>query len=467
VQFPTAYDRRAGDFKLAVDLGAAGEIRGGGQYFRDDDVPRYDRIESGRNEIYLFDPQERTLGYARYDVNIEPVGNARMAATFSRMVQTEGRWLRSTGSTTDRLELDEVTTHGFGVQLTWPEYFRQQWTAGIEVYDDSVRSERVDENFASGSQRARRGRFPDGAGYRSTAVYAQSRVHATSRLDVLLGARYSRFSADAFLEDFGGDYAATFDDLTGSAHAVFLLSPEWQVSGGIAKGFRAPGLDDATVFGEFNAGIEIPNPDLRPERVINYEAKIKALYAKLWFSATAFDSHLSDLIARAPGTYQGSPIFDGEPVFQRQNIDSARIHGAELDAHYWPAERLEAAATLTVTHGANEANGDPLRRIPPLFGRLSGKWRFDWNLSWVGAYIDYATKQGRLAPGDVRDTRIPDGGTPGYAIVSLSAGATLLQNWQVNAVFYNLGDTDYRIHGSGINGPGRSLRLFIRGDFGR
>ena len=50
-------------------------------------------------------------------------------------------------------------------------------------------------------------------------------------------------------------------------------------------------------------------------------------------------------------------------------------------------------------------------------------------------------------------SRIPDNGTPGYALLGLRGGNSLGERTSVTLVAENLGDEDYRVHGSGLNGP--------------
>ena len=77
----------------------------------------------------------------------------------------------------------------------------------------------------------------------------------------------------------------------------------------------------------------------------------------------------------------------------------------------------------------------------------------------IGEY-QFASKQSRLAQGDKDDNRIAMGGTPGYRIWNLHAGYQL-KSVDVQASFINMGNVDYRTHGSGINGQGRSLSIQI------
>ena len=61
---------------------------------------------------------------------------------------------------------------------------------------------------------------------------------------------------------------------------------------------------------------------------------------------------------------------------------------------------------------------------------------------------------------DEADTqRIPPGGTPGYTVYTLRAGARLTDGLRVFAAVENVTDVDYRIHGSGQNEAGTNVIL--------
>ena len=73
----------------------------------------------------------------------------------------------------------------------------------------------------------------------------------------------------------------------------------------------------------------------------------------------------------------------------------------------------------------------------------------------------FAFDQKRLAQGDKEDNRIPAGGTPGWQIYNLS-GSFKFQKMHVFTGIQNILNQDYRTHGSGINGMGRSLYLTLQ-----
>jgi iron complex outermembrane receptor protein/hemoglobin/transferrin/lactoferrin receptor protein len=99
----------------------------------------------------------------------------------------------------------------------------------------------------------------------------------------------------------------------------------------------------------------------------------------------------------------------------------------------------------------------PLSRIPPLNGIAEAGWRSSKYGVYLVGVTRWARLQDRLAPQDRVDSRIPDGGTPGYVVFDVRAGYRFDPYVLVGLTFENAGDTPYRQHGSSVNGAGRGL----------
>lgn len=66
----------------------------------------------------------------------------------------------------------------------------------------------------------------------------------------------------------------------------------------------------------------------------------------------------------------------------------------------------------------------------------------------------------RIAAGDKSDNRIPQGGTPGWDILNFNVGYEP-GVFNISLSLQNLLNTDYRYHGSGINGQGRTVLISL------
>jgi outer membrane receptor for ferrienterochelin and colicin len=159
---------------------------------------------------------------------------------------------------------------------------------------------------------------------------------------------------------------------------------------------------------------------------------------------------LNDLITRIK---VDGKIINGYQVYRKENIEDALIKGVEAELAWKMFKGMDLSGSITYTHGVNKTKNEPLRRIPPLHGRLMSTFRKQaWFAS--GEFL-FAAKQSRLAAGDKEDNRIPAGGTPGWKLVNIDAG----NQWRCfnfNLGLQNIFNLDYRTHGSGINGVGRS-----------
>eukprot|EP01136_Pigoraptor_vietnamica_P029199 Opistho-1_new@8141 len=110
---------------------------------------------------------------------------------------------------------------------------------------------------------------------------------------------------------------------------------------------------------------------------------------------------------------------------------------------------------LAYTYGQNETKNEPVRRIPPLSGRVGVHYQAS-SAFFVKVEDIFAGKQDRLAQGDKDDNRIPKWGTNGWNVLNIYTGYEY-KNVTLIGSFQNIFNVDYRTHGSGINGVGRSL----------
>jgi len=85
----------------------------------------------------------------------------------------------------------------------------------------------------------------------------------------------------------------------------------------------------------------------------------------------------------------------------------------------------------------------------------------DW---WINLEWQAARKQDRLSACYKDDNRIPTGGTPGWNIFNVNTSYEI-RFIKVNLSLQNLLNQDYRFHGSGVNGYGRSALLSVMVNF--
>jgi outer membrane receptor protein involved in Fe transport len=259
-------------------------------------------------------------------------------------------------------------------------------------------------------------------------------------------------------EEFG-EVTLKPSSLVSNINMQYFTSPTQQFILSLNSAFRAPNINDISTFGLFDYGIEIPSTDLKPEKSITIEGGYKRYTDIISVALSAYNTSLRNLIERVESNYNGSDFIDGERVYKKENVSKANISGIEFESGIKINPQFSFINNITWTYGKNLENDEPMRRIPPLNGKLA----LQYSKSKIFAEAEYlfAAKQDRLSQGDIDDHRIPEGGTPGWNIFNLKAG----YSWKIislNAGLQNIFNQAYRLHGSGIDGFGRSFWLTLQ-----
>jgi hemoglobin/transferrin/lactoferrin receptor protein len=93
-------------------------------------------------------------------------------------------------------------------------------------------------------------------------------------------------------------------------------------------------------------------------------------------------------------------------------------------------------------------------------GNVGLRWDHPDGKLWAEGVVTVAEEQDRLSSSDRADNqRIPPGGTPGYTVLTLRGGWQVYRDLKLSLALENVTDEDYRIHGSGLNEPGRNFVL--------
>lgn len=459
VEAPSGYDERAADASLLFRPSERALVHLSYQHVRQGDVPRFDQVSQRGFERYAFDPQVRQLGAlnVRHSPRGGPVRNVEATVSYHRSF--ERREIRRRGSPIETVEEDTVGVLGLTAHAAFAEWRGWSLATGIDSYADRVGSTRRDVAVATGAFTSRRGLYPDGARARSTAAFV-SAATTLGRLTSDLGARYSRIGISAADPVFGS-LDLESGAWIGQAGATWRLSPAAQLFGGVGQAFRAPNVDDVSTLGLFDSGVEVPSTNLAPERTWTMEGGVRLQAGRVAATASAFRTSLRDLIDRVRSSYLGSPLYEGQPVFQKANVQRAFVRGVEVEASYRPSPGLLVWGHATHVHGQQPALDEPMRRMPPLNGLLAARWMSRGG-SWVEGRVRGAVRQTRLSAGDRADHRIDPAGTPGWVVLSAAAGRPLGPRVELVGALENVFDEAYRVHGSGIDGAGRYAWIGLR-----
>lgn len=439
----------------------------------EDDIQRAWQIAEGSNTRYNDGPAELTLASISYqDLTGRTLEDSfRVTAYFNR--QSDARDEIRRASPTKQFFASEVDNMG-GLNLELGKFIgsSHQLLYGVDATAETIHSRGSTLNLTNNVETETRGRYTDGAKYRTLGIYVQDRINVGSRLTATVGARYGVFDAKGDENSAVGVVSIENQksDITGAVNLVYHATPSLNLIANAMRGFRAPNIDDLSRFSVRANGTDVPNPAASPEHVTSYE--LGAKYEGLRFSTSLFyyQNSLADLLVRQPGTFNGLPYLDqngngrrdsGEPdIYQLQNVGTAKIHGYEGDFRFVPMTSMVISGNVTKTQGTDTLADEPLERIPPLFGNLTlALFGNSARHYWGQVVFDFAGSQHRLSVNDIGNYRIGPGGTKGYRVLSVRGGATLADRLRVTLGIDNLTDAAYKTHDSFVYRPGRQLVL--------
>lgn len=474
----TGYREKAADFRADFRESPDSTWTAAFQWIEQTDVPRthttadsvsFHGTEVG-DELRRDLSQERRLFYVRNRRVLEsPVSDAlEWTLSFHRQDESQAR---DRDASRSDLQGYRVDTWGFQVQAEKDTRFGLL-TYGAELWRDDVDSFR--RNFEDGVEvlETVQGPVADDAAYSLLGLYAQD-AFRVGGADVTAGVRWTRAAADADRVDDptvpGSDPATpgnvigvddSWRNLVGSVRAIRPVAEGWSVFGGLSQGFRAPNLSDLTRLDD-TSGVETPSPDLDEETFLQAELGARASQA-CWSGQVAFwHTWIDDLIVPSPT----GRLVGGTPEVRKDNVGDGSAQGvdAEVSVRVLDAWTFSGAATWQrgrvdqiATDGAIVRR--PLSRMMPLtlvatavYEEPGAGWR-----AWASAR--FADSQHELSLKDETDSeRIPPGGTPGYGVLSFGMSVEVADGATLSLALENALDEEYRVHGSGVNEPGRSL----------
>ena len=457
-QSPSGYNEYAFDAKVALELKKNIQLTLANQFVRQQHVPIYHKVALENYRLNEFDPQQRMMTYARLNIQGSKKLLNQIKIITSWQNNIEGRNSQKNGTNLLVKEKDHINTLGVTADIF--SKLNAVWTAnsGIEIYHDNVGSERSEINtLVSGSAVEKRGLYPDHSKYGNYSLYTLHHLDF-GRWILDGGLRYNYFRIN--ISDITlGDVKISPAALVMNGAVMYNLNRKNHLYATMSSGFRAPNIDDMGSLGIVDFRYEVPAYDLKPEKSQNYEVGYKLNLQRFSGTVAAYYMNLNQLITRVK---VDGEIIDGYPVYKKENVEEAFIKGFEAAMGLDLSRGLSLNGGISYTYGQSITRKEPLRRIPPLNGRVAASWK-NKKISGSAEFL-FASKQDRLAQGDISDNRIGAGGTSGWNVFNLYAG------YQIAAVKINLGlqnlfNEDYRTHGSGINGIGRSVIAILNYSF--
>ena len=258
--------------------------------------------------------------------------------------------------------------------------------------------------------------------------------------------------------------------MIGSLRATKQINEELFIFSGLSQGFRPPSLYDLTSTDETSA-VERPNIKLEPEKFLQAELGIRGSSGSWEWQTSYYHTWIKDMIVR-------SPVESGKSDVLKSNGDGF-IQGMELELGYqwtpsWKSELsfswMDGEVEQMLDHNAsgtvaiNGGNYLPVNRATTRLMPVQAKFTTQYKSvgsNWSSALSFLrVSKANDLSLKDETDvSRIPSNGTPGFFLANIYGNYDLSENSSICLALENIGDVDYRVHGSGLNGAGRNVIL--------
>jgi hemoglobin/transferrin/lactoferrin receptor protein len=440
-----------------------------------DHAGRTDKLYD-QNSLQFYDNKDH-LVYVRLDTLFPAIGTAGNVAIsyqdFFERKDTEK--VKNDYKTAVKTTRDNIAAGTLGLDLNMSTKLKAnilRLNYGGMWYRDAVSAERFTRVPGSDRIKVNDQDYPDGSTFANYGLYTLLEwepFHPVSGGNFRLAGGWRFHGVSASVPARGNLPAVDFS-FTGH---VFLLSAQYldgdkyNMSLTYSQGFRAPNLNEAAMLGDTGQFFHIPNYRLRPEYSNTLELLGRGRFGSLTLSLAGYISFLEDFIKRESTLWDGKNKIDGKDVVFNVNAGKGVLWGTEGIFLWGLPGNWSLSGNFAYTWGEEKAtsgNDIPLTRIPPLFGQFKIRRDFLKRGSWQGfaeTYIRAAARQDRLSTEDLKDSRVPKGGTPGWWTWNIRIGASIWNHLRCHIALENILNKKYKYHGSGIYNPGTDIVLTL------
>ena len=389
------------------------------------DVERYDQSARNPNsgESRYFTPrEERTLVYLKdsFDsergivTHVEPY-------LYYQNYNSESDYNTEKNETIfqrDTTQQDQ-DMYGMGVSAVSPlgEEMKLVYGTDFRYEDFTENKERRTWSFADkdGTLSSPKGTTPDGT-YDVADAFAMLDWNPIERLRLTAGTRFESTHLDSDPVAQNATAGFTVDDLelderwnstTFSLGGIYWITTNLALSSQGSTGYRAPTYSDVLSFGPFTYGVNVPSPEVGPEKCTTWEVGPRFEFDSLSASLTYFYTWLDDMVdsARVEGftDVDGDGVEDaGEGNYAKANFGTGYIQGVESAAEWRFIDDWMLFGTFAWADGWDDEQDDDLRFIPPVNGTAGVRW-FATEKLRLSAFARMASVQDQVSKDDESD----------------------------------------------------------------
>jgi iron complex outermembrane receptor protein len=365
--------------------------------------------------------------------------------TLRSVLETQGDNLREESLALRKRSISKVEGTNFGFKARGGKTFGKTHTLnfGIDFFGRTDVNDRnsewnYDENGNVTSQTEKTS-LQD-ARRNNIGFYIDDKIQILNNLTLCVGARFD-FIQTSNLSHDGIRLSQNDDFFSLYLGSMFQITPYFSILGNVGQSFRFPSVSELFYTGLTGRGTVFGNPDLTPEKSLNFDLGFRYLHEKFFASLYGFSNSLGDMIQKFGGVEE-------EEYFYR-NLTSGRIYGLEGEYYFSLMKNVELFINFHYMMGKEKNSDAALNYIPP--SRLTFWGKYSPGNFWIEPRVTLSSAVKNPGPLEIA--------IDGYVLFDTILGFKINNNLTLVAIAQNILDETYRASADekGVDAPGRGF----------
>jgi len=223
--------------------------------------------------------------------------------------------------------------------------------------------------------------------------------------------------------------------------SIFQVTPYLSLLANVGRSFRFPAISELFYTGLTGRGTVFGNPDLTPERSLNFDIGLRYLHEKFFASIYGFRNTIEEMIQKYAGT--------GDEEYFYRNLTRGRIQGVEGEFYISLMKDVELFINFHHMKGKGKNTDTALNYIPPT--RLTFWGKYSPGNFWVEPRVTLSSAKEDPGPLEIA--------VDGHVLFDTIFGFEVSRNLTLLAIAQNILDQTYRASAdeAGVDAPGRGF----------
>ena len=271
-------------------------------------------------------------------------------------------------------------------------------------------------------------------------VYIDNEFSLLPSVTFSIGARFDLIKTSN-LDTLKNRVSRKDQSLTAYFGSEIQLSSRISLLANVGRSFRFPSISELFYTGLTGRGTVLGNPDLEPEKSLNFDIGLRYLHENFFASIYGFINSITDMIQKYSGLV--------EEEFYYRNLSQVRISGLEGEIYLPVFKDVELFVSFHHIKGHEKDSDTNLNYIPP--SRLTLWPKFSLGKFWLEPKVTLTASHKNPGPLEKE--------IDGYSLVNAIFGYKFSPKVTFLAIVQNLFDQTYRLSADeqGVDAPGRGF----------